>query len=78
VLGIDISNFLILLSQLHIVIVEFVVVDDFVDLLDPFIVHEHLVVAVGDGLFAGDELLVLGLQFVAQGIDVRFLVQASC
>ena len=58
---IDISNFLILFSKLHVVTIEFIVVDNLVDLFDPLIVHEHLVVAVGDGFFAGDELLVLGL-----------------
>ena len=53
---IDISNFLILFSKLHVVTIELIVVDNLVDLFDPLIVHEQLVVAVGDGFFAGDKL----------------------
>ena len=64
-LRINISDFLILFSELHIVIIKLIVVDNLVDLFNPFVVHEHLVVTVGDGFLSGYELLVLRLEFVS-------------
>ena len=60
-LSIYISYFLVLLGELHVVIVEFIVVDYFIDLLDPLVIHEHFIEAVGYSLFSGYELLVLRL-----------------
>ena len=76
-LSIDISNLSILLSQLHIVIIQLIVIDYLIDLLYPLVVHKHLVVTVGDGFLSGYELLVLGLEFVSEGLYVGFLVQGG-
>lgn len=56
VFSVDISYFFVLLRQLHEVVVEFIVVDDFINLFYPFVVHEHLIVPVRDGFFAVHKL----------------------
>jgi hypothetical protein len=59
--SIYISDFSILLSQLHVIIIKFIVIDNLINLFNPFIVHKHLVITISDSFLSGDKLLVLGL-----------------
>lgn len=61
VLSVDICYFPVQFCELHIVLIELVVVDHLIDLLHPLVIHEQLVVAIGDSLLSCYELRVLGL-----------------
>ena len=63
-------NFLIGLCKLHEIIVEFIVINNFVNLFDPFVIHKHFVVTVSYFFFPIHKLLVLWLKLVAKGLDV--------
>jgi hypothetical protein len=60
VILIDICNLFVDISKLHVIFIHLVVVDHFVNLLDPLIVHKHAVVALGDHFLASYKLVVLG------------------
>lgn len=59
VLCIDVCDLFVDVCQLHVILIEFIVVDDLVDFLHPFIIHKHLIIALSYGLLLVHELLIL-------------------
>lgn len=74
---VNISNLPIALSQLHAVLIQLVIVDNLVDLFDPLVVHEHLVISLSNHLLPVHKLLILRFHLEPIGLDIVLLIQST-
>jgi len=74
-LGINICDLLVQLSQLHIIVVKFVVVHHLVYLLHPLVIHKHVVVPVGNRFLPSNKLLILRFHFESVSLDIVALFE---
>lgn len=76
-LAVYICDLLVDISQLHMILIHFVVIDYFIDLFHPLIVKEHRIVALCYYLLTAHELIVLRLESKPKSLDVGFLFEPA-
>ncbi len=62
---INLCNLFIGMRKLYKIIIKLIIINDLINLLNPLIIHEHLVIAVGDFLLLINKLFVLWFHLIS-------------